>query len=187
MTETPGWGTPAPEPTAPKTKPWIARHKILTAVGALVAVSALGSLGGGEEPKAEPAAAEAVATEAAPSKAPAKPKATKNPLASSANKTACAKSRREVADEQEVFAGVAKGTELPAAAGKAAARLQDEMRKTASYAEGAIRVEMADLSDTYGRMKVTLATGDTDGLMKAVEDQNTGLGALGKLCDSIGA
>ncbi|MCW2957186.1 MAG: hypothetical protein JWO69_2055 [Thermoleophilia bacterium] len=151
-----------------------------------LALFALTACGGGEE--AEPDLAAPAATTEAPAETTAapKPKKSKNPLASSSNKTACAKSRREVSQEEEVFAGAGNGTELPEDVAKAAGRLQDELSKTASYAEGAIRVEMLGLSDAYGRMKVSISTGDNATLSQAVTAQNTGLGALNKLCASIG-
>lgn len=110
----------------------------------------------------------------------------KNPLDKSENRTACASARREVSERAGVFGDLADGTALPEDAVKAAGKLQQETGDAGSYATGSIRTNLLALSDAYGRMRVTLTTGDLDGLAAAVGEQNAALEALDKDCSSIG-
>lgn len=174
---------------SPAPRSWFARHKIATGVGGLLALTIVfGSCGGNDAaPKDTVAAASPSPTAASPRPTPSpKPKAVKNPLKTSANKTACQASRREVGKQADVFSGLAEGTATVAEGEKAARQLQRDTGDAASYAEGAIRVELLALSKTYGRMKVALDTGDLVTLSAAVKAQNTGLAELGRLCSGIG-
>jgi hypothetical protein len=113
------------------------------------------------------------------------PKEADNPLDTDDNELACKSARREVGERADVFEDVSNGTALPADAAKAAQELQKDTGDYSSFATGAIRTQLVALSDAYGRMRVTLTTGDIDGLVAAVAEQNTALTELDKLCTSI--
>lgn len=195
---TPTWGEQPPAVPSQAEKNRAMNKKLLKRVGGgvlglVVFTSCVAALGGSDEPPqtAPVAAAETEAPEPpspkpSPSPSP-KPKASKNPLASGANKTACASSRREVAKRADVFAGFSNGTETQAAVIKVSSQLQDKMGDAASYAEGAIRVQLAELQTQYGRIKVSMTNNDLDTLAVAVGKQAGALTELNKLCTSIKA
>lgn len=132
---------------------------------------------GGEDDESGPIAKSKPATKSEP----------KNPLDKSENRTACGASRREVGKYGDVFTALGNGTALSEDAVKAAGKLQQEIGDAGSYATGSIRTNLLALSDAYGRMRVTLTTGDLDGLAAAVGEQNAALTSLDRDCSSIGA
>lgn len=132
-------------------------------------------------------AAPAADTASPPATSSSKAPAAKPKVDNSANKTACSSTRREVGKRAEVFSGAADGTSLPADVAEASRELQKEFADTALYAEGPIGAQVKALSTAYGRIRVSITTGDNVTLAQAVKAQGTGLAELGRLCEAIGA
>lgn len=156
------------------------------ATASLAVVFALTGCGGSEDAADDaPAAQPAEATQAPESEAP-EVEETKDPNDTSENKTACEAARREVSERADVFNDVAKGTALPTDAAAAAGELQSEIGDLASFSTGAIGNDLSALSDAYGRARVSITTGDLDGLNAAVQEQTARLTSLNEACTAIG-
>ncbi len=180
-----GWGA-TPPPTG---KPWGSKRGLAILAGAALllgsCVAAIAGSGNGADTTAT-APSSTPKTPSAP-QASAQPKPAKDPLDTQENDLACKSARREVSERAEIFTGVSQGTALPADAAKAAGELQKDTKDYSSFATGPFETELIKLSNAYGRMRVSLLTGDVSALQTAVKQQNTSLSALDKLCSRIGS
>ena len=105
----------------------------------------------------------------------------------SPNVAACAVLDREIPEKSKTIqAAGSAGTQTFDDAGVAAKSLQDTAAAQAKKVDAPFDGQLTTLSDTYGRLRVSLASGDTDGLSAAISDLGPALEAVQATCQKAG-